>query len=309
MARLSAETLRDRARGALLGLAVGDALGTTLEFEPKDSYVPLTTMVGGGPFRLNAGEWTDDTSMALALGSSLLAKAGFDERDLMERFCAWAEKGEYSHNGRCFDIGMTVRGALERFRRSGDPVAGSTDPRSAGNGSLMRLAPVPIFYAFDPEERAEVARRQSATTHGAEEAVAACAAYADLIADAIQGKQKEQVLTPREGWSPDKVARAMRMETLVWDRSMVRGSGYVIHSLEAALWAIGKAQDFREAILLAANLGEDADTTAAIAGQLAGALWGASGIPEDWLGKLAWRERITDLADGLHDLSLERRAA
>ena len=101
----------------------------------------------------------------------------------------------------------------------------------------------------------------------------------------------------------------MRMETLRWDRGQVRGSGYVIHSLEAALWAVGKAQDFREAVLLAANLGEDADTTAAIAGQLAGALWGESGIPEDWLAKLAWRDRITDLADRLHDLSLIRRAA
>jgi ADP-ribosyl-[dinitrogen reductase] hydrolase len=309
MSRFDDQALRDRARGALLGLAVGDALGTTLEFTAKDSHEALTTMVGGGPFRLKAGEWTDDTSMALALGTSLLAKGGLDERDLMERFCAWAERGEYSHNGRCFDIGMTVSGALNRFRRTGDPVAGSTDPRSAGNGSLMRLALVPILHAFDREKRAEVSRRQSATTHGAEEAVEACAAYADLVAEAIQGRAKAEVLVSGEGWRPEKVARAMRMETLVWDREEVRGSGYVIHSLEAALWAVGKAQDFREAVLLAANLGEDADTTAAITGQLAGALWGASSIPADWLGLLAWRDRITDLADRLYDLSRERIAA
>lgn len=309
MPQTDTQGLRDRARGALLGLAVGDAFGTTLEFTQKDSYAPLTTMVGGGPFRLKAGEWTDDTSMSLALSTSLLAKGGLDERDLMERFCAWAERGEYSHNGRCFDIGMTVRGALDRFRRSGDPVAGSTDPQSAGNGSLMRLAPVPILYSFDPKGRADVARRQSAVTHGAEEAVEACAAYADLVAEAIQGRSKAEVLIPRDAWSPEKVARAMRMETIGWDRSKVRGSGYVIHSLEAALWAVGNARDFREAVLLAANLGEDADTTAAIAGQLAGALWGASGIPGDWLATLAWRDRISALADGLHDLSLGRRAA
>lgn len=301
--------LRDRARGALLGLAIGDALGTTLEFKPRDSYQPLTTLVGGGPFGLRAGEWTDDTSMALALGSSLVEQRRLDERDLMERFCAWAEKGEYSHNGHCFDIGMTVRAALGRFRASGNPVAGSTDPQSAGNGSLMRLAPVAILYAFDPEGRIDAARRQSAVTHGAEEAVEACAAYADLLAEAIQGWSRAQVLAPRSGWTPEKVGRAMRMETLGWDRAQVRGSGYVIHSLEAALWAVGRAGDFREAVLLAANLGEDADTTAAIAGQLGGALWGASGIPEDWLRLLAWRERITGLADQLHDLSLERTSA
>ena len=303
------KALRDRARGALLGLAVGDALGTTLEFKPKDSYQPLTSIQGGGPFGLKAGEWTDDTSMALALGTSLAENGGLDERDLMERFCAWAEKGDYSHNGRCFDIGMTVRGALGRFRKTGDPVAGSTDPQSAGNGSLMRLAPVAILYAFDPEARLDVARRQSAVTHGAEEAIAACAAYADLVAEAIQGWSKAQVFTPRPGWTPEKVGRAMRMETVGWGRKQVRGSGYVIHSLEAALWAVGNANNFREAVLLAANLGEDADTTAAIAGQLAGALWGASGIPEVWLSLLAWRERITNLADRLHDLSLERTAA
>ena len=298
--------LRDRARGALLGLAVGDALGTTLEFKAKDSYQPLTTIVGGGPFNLKPGGWTDDTSMALALATSLTEKGGLEERDLMERFCAWAEKGEYSHNGKCFDIGITVSGALDRYRRSGNPVAGSIDPQSAGNGSLMRLAPVPILYAFDPDQRFEVARRQSAVTHGAEEAVEACAAYADLVAEAIQGWSKAQLFTPRNGWRTERVACAMRMETVGWHRSKVRGSGYVIHSLEAALWAVGNATGFREAVLSAANLGEDADTTAAIAGQLAGALWGASGIPEDWLRLLAWREQITRLADRLHDLSLER---
>jgi ADP-ribosyl-[dinitrogen reductase] hydrolase len=274
MALIGADALRDRACGALLGLAVGDALGTTLEFKPKDSYEPLSDVVGGGPFRLKPGEWTDDTSMALALGHSLLERGKLDERDLMERFCAWAEEGEYSHNGRCFDIGNTVRGALTRFRRTGNPVAGSTDPQSAGNGSLMRLAPVSILYAFDTEGRADVARRQSATTHGAAEAVAACAAYADLVAEAVNGRSKAEVLTPREGWSPESVARAVRMETIGWDRREVRGSGYVIHSLEAALWAVGNSSGYRDAVLLAANLGEDADTTAAIAGQLAGALWG-----------------------------------
>lgn len=303
------KAVRDRALGALLGLAVGDALGTTLEFRSRDSYQPLTTIVGGGPFGLQAGEWTDDTSMALALAASLIEKRGLDERDLMERFCAWAERGEYSHNGRCFDIGNTVNGALRRFRRSGEPVAGSSDPQSAGNGSLMRLAPVAILYAFDDKARIDAARRQSRVTHAADEAIEACAAYADLVAEAIQGWSKAQVFTPRNGWAPEMVARAMRMEPVGWARKQVRGSGYVIHSLEAALWAVGNAQDFREAVLLAANLGEDADTTAAIAGQLAGALWGASGIPEEWLNVLAWRDRITDLANQLHDLSLERTLA
>ncbi len=246
--------------------------------------------------------------MALALGESLLACDPFDEADLMQRFYAWADEGEYSHSGRCFDIGITVSGALARFRKTGNPIAGSTDPQSAGNGSLMRLAPVPVRFAFAPETLEDIARRQSRTTHGAEEAVEACAAYAGLIAEAIRGGSKDEVLKPHAWPGPERVAAAMRMETIRWNREHVRGSGYVIHSLEAALWAVGNAASYREAVLLAANLGEDADTTAAIAGQLAGALWGASGIPEAWLDKLAWRERITDLADRLHDKSLADRS-
>jgi len=235
--------------------------------------------------------------MAMTLEESLLANDLFDEKDLLQRFCDWADKGDYSHNGRCFDIGMTVRGALARFDKTGDPVAGSTDPQSAGNGSLMRLAPVPIRFPFAPDRLEEVARRPSRTTHGAEEAVEACAAYAGLIAKAIRGESKEVVLSSSSRYWPARGAAAMRMETIRWHRGQVRGSGYVIHSLEAALWAVGNAGSYREAVLLATNLSEDADTTAAIAGQLAGALWGVTGIPGAWLTRLAWRERISDLAD------------
>jgi ADP-ribosyl-[dinitrogen reductase] hydrolase len=297
--------LRDRARGALVGLAVGDAIGVPLEFTTKDSRPPVNGMAGGGPFRLNPGEWTDDTSMALALAESLITMGGLDETDLMNRFCDWRDRGAYSHNGRCFDIGITVGDALARYRRSGDPVAGSTDPNAAGNGSLMRLAPVSIRYAFSRELCSKTARRQSATTHGALEAVEACAAYSELIREGIAGKTKAEVLSPRDGWSPKTVARAMSMETIGWSRTVVRGSGYVIHSLEASLWALGNANNFADAVLLAANLGEDSDTTAAITGQLAGAIWGLSGIPAEWLSVLAWRDEIIAIADKLHDQSLQ----
>ncbi|MEO6608615.1 MAG: ADP-ribosylglycohydrolase family protein [Aestuariivirga sp.] len=294
----------DKARGALLGLAVGDALGTTLEFRAKDSYEPLTGMVGGGPFGLEPGEWTDDTSMALALADSLLSCGTLDPHDLSTRFCRWRYEGEYSHNGRCFDVGNTVSTSLKAFERTGDPLSGSTDPDSAGNGSLMRLAPVALFRAHDLEACIDMARLQSRTTHGAEEAVSSCTAFALLLYHAIRGGSQGQVLTPRSGPWSDKVSRVMAMETISWSRSRVRGSGYVIHSLEAAIWAVGNSNTFREAVLLAVNLGEDADTTAAITGQLAGAIWGASAIPDEWLNKLAWREQIISYADKLHESDL-----
>ena len=128
---------RKRFRGSLLGLAAGDALGTTLEFSIPGRFDPIDDMVGGGPFRLAPGQWTDDTSMALCLAESIL-EAGWDPVDQLERYVRWMEDGLYSSTGRCFDIGRTVLTALGRFRRTGEPFPGSTDPNSAGNGSIMR---------------------------------------------------------------------------------------------------------------------------------------------------------------------------
>lgn len=284
--------LADRGTGALLGLAIGDAIGTTLEFTPRDSRQRITGMAGGGPFRLQPGQWTDDTAMALALADSLAKDPGLDEADLMARFGDWHEHGTLSCTGSCFDIGITTRRALERWRQTGNPVAGSTDPRSAGNGSLMRLAPVAIRHWQDRATLRDVAARQSRTTHGAPEAVAACVAFAEVLADAIAGKPRAQVLRPRIGPWDGQIAPIMAGLWRGRPRDAIRASGYVAHSLEAALWCIGRTGTFTDAVLLAANLGEDADTTAAITGQLAGALYGASAIPPEWLDVLAWNDRI-----------------
>jgi ADP-ribosyl-[dinitrogen reductase] hydrolase len=295
--RVDDEARLDRAVGALLGLAVGDALGTTLEFTPRDDRADLLVdMIGGGPFHLAAGGWTDDTSMALALADSLLAADPFDPRDLASRFLRWWRMGEYSHTGRCFDIGNTTRAALERFERTGEPLAGSSDPRSAGNGSLMRLAPVAIRYSRNAVARRDAARLQSRTTHGAAEAVDACAFFADLLAEAIEGRSRPDILSPRgfEG-----AAKIVSIASGSWRgkvRGAIRGSGYVVDALEAALWCVGSTSTFAEAVLKAVNLRDDADTTAAITGQLAGALHGATGIPGNWCEKLLWGSHIVEIA-------------
>lgn len=294
----------DRAVGALLGLALGDALGTTLEFTARDSRPPLTDLIGGGPFGLRAGEWTDDTAMALALGESLLARDGLDEVDLMKRFVRWWREGAYSCTGRCFDIGTTTRGALARFAADGNPIAGATDPRSAGNGSLMRLAPVAIRFWRHSEARRDAAARQSRTTHGAAEAVDACIAMADMLAEAIAGASREQVLRDRPGPWAGAVAAVLSGRWRDRPREAIASSGYVVHSLEAALWCVAATDSFEEAVLAAANLGDDADTTAAITGQLAGALAGASALPPAWLGRLAWRDRLEQVASDLFEASL-----
>jgi len=299
------EAARRRAQGAFLGLAVGDAVGTTLEFTRRDAQPRLTDMVGGGPFGLKPGEWTDDTAMALALADSLETCAGLDETDLMRRFLQWRDEGAYSCTGTCFDIGMTTREALTRFQRSGDPLAGSTDPRSAGNGSLMRLAPVAVAAFRDRERMRDWAARQSRTTHAAPEAVDGCVAFAEVLADAINGQLRQTVLAGREGAYAGKIAPIIAGSWRGKHRREISASGYVAHSLEAALWCVGRTGSFAEAVLLAANLGDDADTTAAITGQLAGALYGVDGIPAEWRAKVALGQRIEAMAGRLFDARLE----
>ncbi len=294
-------TQASRFRGALLGLATGDALGTTVEFQARGTFDPLTDMVGGGKFGLNPGEWTDDTSMALCLARSLVLR-GFDPNDQMQRYLRWSKHGYLGSNGKCFDIGNTVGHALSKFAKTADPFAGSADPMSAGNGSLMRLAPVPMYFAGDAKAVDEHAASMSRTTHGAAEAVDACRLFASQLARALGGATKHEILTPPP---PPGRALAPAIEAIragsyqAKGLSDIRGTGYVVRSLEAALWCFHTARSFREAVLAAANLGDDADTTAAICGQLAGAHYGEEGIPSEWLAKLVMRRQIAGLADAL----------
>jgi ADP-ribosylglycohydrolase len=314
----SVVSTRDRFRGALIGLAAGDAVGTTLEFSAPGTFQPIADMMGGGPFDLRPGEWTDDTSMALCLAESLVERRGFDARDQMARYLRWYREGYLGSNGVCFDIGVTVRGALERFEATGDPWCGSTDPDTAGNGSLMRLAPVPLFFAADAAQAIERSGESSRTTHGAPAAVDACRYFGGLLVGAANGAAKSELLgemyAPVPGYwrahplcpQVEEIARGSFRAKSPPD---IIGSGYVVKSLEAALWAFAATDSFEAGCLAAANLGNDADTTAAVYGQLAGAFYGVEAIPAGWRDLLAGRGLIERLADGLYDLAHGRSAA
>jgi ADP-ribosylglycohydrolase len=290
----------DRSRGTLIGLAVGDALGAAVEFKSPGSFKLVTGYRDGGPHGLNAGEWTDDTSMALALADSI-ASAGWDVNDQARRYAEWWQEGKYSVKGRCFDIGITTRRALGHFvkhrdaTRSGDP---SED--ASGNGSIMRLAPVPIhfghLYLRDVGTLSRKAEESSVTTHASEQCLSACRYMATVLAGLIHGEDRDAVLSPN--WEPltrlkavkplhplvEKVAGGSFREK---EPPAIRGSGWVVASLEAALWAFHAAANFEEAVLKAVNLGDDADTTGAVCGQFAGAFWGDSGIPDSLRSGLA----------------------
>ena len=191
---------------------------------------------------------------------------------------------------------VTPREALGRYLQTRDPFVGSTDPGSAGNGSLMRLSPVALRFWNDRQRLLATAAEQSRTTHGAEEAVDACQAFAELLADAIAGSPRADVLAPRPFAGAEAITRIMAGSWRGRPRTGIRSSGYVVHTLEAAVWSVARTGNFRNAVLLAANLADDADTVAAVTGQLAGALYGLSGIPDGWLERLAWKDRLLETA-------------
>ena len=309
----------ERFRGCLVGLAVGDALGTTLEFSPPGSFDPIDDMVGGGPFGLRAGQWTDDTSMALCLASSLLESGGFDPVDQMGRYLRWFREEYLSSTGRCFDIGGTTRGALVRFERTGEPYAGTTDAMSAGNGSLMRLAPVPMLFAGYVREAIDRSADSSRTTHRAVEVVDARRYFAGLLVGALRGVDKQTLLS--EHYSPveglwDEAPLAPKIAAIAEGSfkhkqpppPVIRGTGYVVDTLEAVLWAFFHSEDFRDGALKGVNLGDDTDTTGAIFGQIAGAHYGVEAIPARWRQRLAMSADIITIVDDLFERSIHASA-
>jgi ADP-ribosyl-[dinitrogen reductase] hydrolase len=221
----------------------------------------------------------------------------------MTRYLAWYRQGRWSATGECFGIGGTTRTALEAFERTGEPYSGPTDPRSAGNGSLMRLAPVVLYAHPDAELVARLAAESSRTTHGAPEAVECCRLYGVLLTRALGGAERSSLARVAD-WRGDEpaVAAIAAGAQLQRPESQIVGSGYCVRSLEAALWCFHRTDSFEAAVLAAANLGDDADTTAAITGQLAGAHYGVQAIPARWLERLHLADAIRALAERLYAL-------
>ena len=310
-------SLSDSYRGALLGLAVGDALGTTLEFTEPGSFAPISDMVGGGPFNLRAGQWTDDTSMALCLAISLTETREFNTFDQMKRYCKWYKEGYLSSRpGQCFDIGITTSQALDSFLATGQPISGSADRMKAGNGSLMRLAPVPMFFRKNEAEAIDKSGVSSKTTHASPQAVDACRYFAHLLLLAFDGKQKGEICADHSNsswWNQmplDREVIGVAQGTFKTKQPpQIVASGYVIKTMEAALWAFYHSETFEEGALKAVNLGNDADTVGAVYGQIAGAYYGMKAIPQAWVDKLYQGSMILKLADELYTLSEQMSVA
>ncbi len=299
----------ERFQGCLVGLAVGDAMGAAVEFKARGTFPPVKHYQSGGPFNLLAGQWTDDTSMALCLAASLIEKRGFDPIDQLKRYVRWFREGYQSSTGFCFDIGNTTRASLEDFENIGGPYRPDPEELATGsNGSIMRLAPVPMFFYRNPQQAVEQSANSSRTTHPARDAVDACRYLGCLISAALSGIDKKNLLAPfyasaEDYWQSYPLSAAIQSVAAAGyrhkDASEIHGDGLAAHCLEAALWAFDHTSDFASGCLLAINLGEDTDTTAAVYGQIAGACYGLQGIPPAWREGLFEFDRIAQTAADL----------
>ena len=288
-------------------MAIGDALGAAVEFRARGTFEPVTGYRGGGPHPIGPGDWTDDTSMGLAMAESLAISGGVDREDMMDRFLQWARDGKFSVNGRCFDIGIQTSSAIRTWEQTGDLSLISSEDSRSGNGSIMRLAPVAAFFADNgPADVYMASQQSSATTHPSRLCVESCGVLGLLLFDFIQGgKDAALAVADLDQWAFDRLKEAgttlddidhRLAEKIRWATSggaaAKKGSGFVLDCLEAALWAALTHSTFESAVLAAVNLGNDADTTGAVAGMIAGARFGAAAIPDHLIDGLGGKDLL-----------------
>ncbi len=302
-------TLREQIVGCLLGLVVGDALGVPAEFKSRRQLdrTPVTTMTGFGTHKQPAGTWSDDSSLALATAESLLE--GYAPRDMMRRFHAWLTTGYMTPHGEVFDIGNATRAALARFADGlAQEAWGGREERDNGNGSLMRIAALSCaVHALDAATIVARSVEVSALTHAHPRSTMCCAYFSLLLRGLLAGQGLDEAMQAaagdlREFLGPEEMqvlARVLDGTVFAAGRDQVAGSGYVVHCLEASLWAAERGRGFRESVLLAVNLGDDTDTTGAVTGAICGAMYGLRGIPEEWLAAVVRGDMVRELAEKL----------
>jgi ADP-ribosylglycohydrolase len=292
---------RRRFRGAILGIAVGDAMGVTNEMLDRTSTIPLNQLVGGGICDVAPGGWTDDTAMVLCVSESLIAKHGFDPHDQMDRFVRWWRYGYMTCAGRTYDVGNTTRLALFAYIQTGDPFSGVQSSHSAGNGALSRVAPIGLYYAAQPDVIDQAAMYSSMLTHATIHSIDACRYVAWIIAQFVSGVSKHDALHAPWPYSPlcDDIhliaSGSYRNRTL----EELNASSYVVDMLEIVMWALYAHDDFASGLCTLAHAGGLTTTSCSIYGALAGALYGDDAIPLEWRQSVAHHDKIEWFAEEL----------
>jgi len=300
----AARTLRERFQGALMGLAVGDALAAHTQFRKPGTFAAVGDLLGGGPFDQPRGAWTDDTAMALLLAESLLEREGFDAHDQVQRYTRWQREGYGSATGQCVGISANVARSLATALYKRQPYAGSHDPEQLDKDPLSRVAPVVMYFFADAPASVAKAVEAARLTAQAPLVLDCVRLLAAMIHQALSGRDRPAVLhPPRELWlTANTRPEVLALHEGTYTRRNppeITGGGGILQALEAALWAFNGSETFREGALMAANLGRDSDVVSATYGQIAGAYHGVSAIPGIWRNSLIKQEVVIDNADRL----------
>jgi len=313
MGTLAPGSIRSRFSGALIGLAVGDALAAATQDLEPGTFAPVSDVMGGGPFGLPPGAWSDDTAMALCLADSLLVCRAFDSRDQVERYLRWQQEGYLSATGVCAGITPNTAKALSAAQWRRQVFPGSHEPKQLDPEPLSRIAPVVMFAFASADEATRLAGDAARITCQAPAVVEVCRIFAAMLHAALAGAPKEEVLAPKHGLAELEAAGYRpRVRSLLQGRYRRKRPGQVhtgrtiVEVLEAALWSFDQSEDFQAGALLAANLGAASDVASAAYGQLAGAFYGAAAIPPAWRGAVLRLELIETLAEQLFTLAFER---
>jgi len=298
----AARSLRERYLGALLGLAVGDAIAAATQYRKPGTFPPVGDLLGGGPFELPRGGWSDDTAMALCLAESLVESEGFNPRDQVERYTRWQQQGYLSATGQCLGITASTAKALAMAKWRRQVFSGSHDPTRLDPEVLSRIAPVVMYFFADGPTAVGNAAEAARTTCQSPVVLDACRLFGALMHGALAGKPKSALIgvgpdLPDPGSLHADIANVVN--GLRSGREVTPSAGNAVEVLEAALWAFRSTDNFRDGVLKAANLGANADVVAAVFGQVAGAHYGAGAIPATWRNSLIGKDLIEGAADRL----------
>ena len=303
----------EKVKAVMVGHAIGDALGVPVEFSTREELEndPVINMKGYGTYHVPAGCWSDDTSMSLCT-LEILGKYGLDYNRIMENFGKWYHENKFTPTGVTFDVGTTCSQAINSyfFGRLSAVECGERGERSNGNGSLMRIHPVVLYLANKDmaiEEKIEIIHTVSALTHGHDRSKIGCGIYAFVLLNLLKNPSIDSVtdgLHKAAAFYKGKTEfcyynRLVEKNFIITKRKDIESSGYVVHTLEAAIWCLLTTKNYKDAVLKAVNLGDDTDTVAAVTGGLAGALYGYDAIPKEWRNKLIKREYIENLCNEL----------
>ncbi|MBQ9535819.1 MAG: ADP-ribosylglycohydrolase family protein [Clostridia bacterium] len=306
---LQTESAYSAIKSAIFGHAVGDALGVPVEFVPRERLrgSPVTNILGFGSHNVPAGTWSDDTSMTLCTLESLTKTGKIDLNDIMCRFSMWGDSGYMTPHGKAFGIGRTTLRSIVKYNRghSVDKCGGCLESDN-GNGSLMRILPVILYQNFAAgcdiygAAQVEEIHAVSALTHAHPRSMTACGIYAFIINELLRKSSADSIERGIEAakcyyanhLEYSSFFRIFNIELRAMDMSEIKSSGYVVDTLEAAVWCALTTESYQSCVLKAVNLGDDTDTIAAVAGGLAGLLYGYDNIPSYWLSTIALHEKL-----------------